>query len=89
MPMTYLDLIRCPSGRFDNFTQFTDAVNLETGYYCLKNPNITLEGSVAAKAQIITFINIAECNQTSLDRAGKNKTCVTDHDDLAHTLADL
>ena len=89
MPMEYLDLIRCPSGRFDNFTTFTDTVSLEAGYYCLKNPNISLKGNTAAKSNIMIYINVAECNQTTLNKAGGNKTCVTDPVDLAYSLGDL
>ncbi len=48
MPMKYLELVKCPAGRFDNYTEFTDAVGLETGYFCLSDPNIMLRGSLAA-----------------------------------------
>ncbi len=57
--MTYLDLELCKEGRFDNYTDFTDAVSLVDNYYCLKNSTIHLEGSLASSYETVIFINIA------------------------------
>jgi hypothetical protein len=46
---TYNPLIKCPkTGRFANFTTFTESVSLDT-YWCLEDPNIWLTGSLASK----------------------------------------
>ena len=45
-PNIYLDMTKCPEGRFDGYTQFTDAVKLTENYYCLVNQNLELLGSL-------------------------------------------
>jgi hypothetical protein len=82
MPMKYLELVKCPSGRFDNFTTFTEGIGLEGNYWCLENSTIVLEGSLASSYATLIFLNIAECNQTTLDHYSPGKTCATDPDEI-------
>ena len=62
MPTQYLDMIKCPVGRFDNFTAFADNVGLYSNYYCLNTSDIQLRGSLSSKAMTTYYINVAQCN---------------------------
>lgn len=55
----YLDLAPCPSGRFDNYTEFTETMNITNNYICLKNSTIMLQGSNSAKVSSLVYLNVA------------------------------
>lgn len=71
-------MIKCPEGRFDNFTAFIQNVGLTDSYYCMNTTDISLRGSLASKTMSTYYINVAQCNQTTNERYGINKTCETD-----------
>jgi hypothetical protein len=42
MPENYLELEICKPGRFDNYTEYTDTVDLTGRFHCLKNNTLRL-----------------------------------------------
>ena len=56
----YKDLIPCPAGRFDNYTEFTEAVGIEDNYLCIEDgQSINLLGSLNSKNEstVWTFVS--------------------------------
>jgi hypothetical protein len=42
------EVIKCPSGRFDNNTEFTNKLKIEGNYYCPKEVNFEILGGPSA-----------------------------------------
>lgn len=69
------ELVRCPSGRFDNNTEFTNKLKIEGNYHCPKDMNFQIMGGPSADTFRMVQLMVLNCNQTKLNLMRPGAKC--------------
>ena len=56
-----IELIPCPKGRFGGDNETVETLNIVNNYFCPKDINFTMEGSLASTEYSYIYISIIDC----------------------------